>query len=234
MNTRERIEKVRLEAPSYTPNGEILQAIQDKEFVAVMGPAGAGKSTTLDIVSQLDPAFGRTGSVLTRQPEARDNPDFCKYMTVDKALKCIENRELVNYIVHPTTGTIYGTDLDMFAHEYNMLETLPGAINYFRELGFKAMHILYLVTEADSLEKQFDERYTVKNDERTKRLNESRANVEWSLSPEASGVRFIYNQPGKQAETAQKIIHSVKYNQTPHENGREYAEKMLAKMKEME
>lgn len=66
-------------------NGGIHTAVRDLnftiaagEFVAVVGPTGCGKSTTLSLVSGLEPASA--GRTLVRGKDVRDIPDGVGYM----------------------------------------------------------------------------------------------------------------------------------------------------------
>jgi hypothetical protein len=199
-----------------------------------MGPAGIGKSSTLAIVEELSSDFGRTGSIVTRQPEARDDPRFIRYVNLAESLQCIQEHTFVNYVVHPTTSTIYSTALDMFSSRYNMLEALPESIAYFWNVGFKKVYVFYLATEPRAWQTWFDERYPNRSStERKKRLAEAKTSLNWALADHAYAITHIYNSPGGQHETAQKIIDSVKYNKKAAANGREYVRAMLQQIEEM-
>lgn len=233
-NTQRQLDFFRQKSAEYRPNDAILNEVRKKIFVAAVGPPGVGKSTTFDKVALLDGDFGRTGSVMTRNPEPRDDPQFCRYISKEQALRLIERREFVNYIVHPTTHNVYGTEVDMYSHTYNMLETLPGAVNYFQSLGFKTMHALYIVTEPDAWQAWFNERYKEKNQERAKRLEEARLSLEWSLAQTDATLTYILNEPGKINMAAKKVIDRIKYDKrTKSEEYKEYARAMLQRTEEM-
>jgi len=218
---------------AYKPNGIILKALADKTLVCAVGPAGVGKSTTLDIVSRLDSDFGRTGSVVTRPPHERDDPALYRYVSPEEATRLIAEGELVNYIVHPTTHQIYGSDLTAFAYPYNMLEALPESLGYFQKIGFKQLHVLYFVSEPSAWRSWFEQRYPDKTDEYQKRLQEAEISLQWALRQGPREVAFIYNAPGSQEETAKNFIGIVKYNVQQRSDGITYAKGMLQQIGEM-
>jgi guanylate kinase len=232
-NTDREIFDAQQHMAAYRPNAEILRNIGKKVFVAVIGPPGAGKSTTLDKVDELDLDFGRTGTITSRAPEERDNKELCHYISEKEAIERIRSREFVNYIVHPTTHKIYATDLEMYSHTYNTLETLPGAVDYFRSLGFKAMHALYLVTDPSDWQTWFNERYNEESPERTKRLLEAEASLRWSLGQDSDKLTYVYNLSGHQEDTARRIIDIVKYDQHSDTDYKPYVEQMLQLAKGM-
>lgn len=220
--------------PSYAPNATVLKALSRKTLVCAVGPAGIGKSTTLDVVSRLNPSFGRTGSVVTRAPHERDNLQMNeRYISIAEATGAIAKGEFVNYIVHPTTHAVYASDLHAYIHDYNMLETLPGSIDYFRTVGFQKVYVLYFVTEPTAWRTWFDERYPHKDDERAKRIREAEQSLVWALGQSPETIIFIYNTPGEQEETAQTIIDVVKYKAQERSDGITYAKGMLQQIKEM-
>ena len=227
------LQEARDKADGYRPDSAVLEQLRQKTFVALVGPAGVGKSTTGDVLMAYDTNFGRTGSVTTRQPEPRDTPALYRYITMDDALSRIKNRQFVNYVIHPTTKTIYGTDPDMYDHRYTVLETLPEAVAYFRRLPFKHIYVVYLVTDADEWKKWFDARYALQNEERSKRLDEATHSLGWALFSKVQDIRFVYNPPGDQQTAARTIIDLVKYSKDSSMVGREFAERMLAITKEM-
>jgi hypothetical protein len=115
-----------------------------------------------------------------------------------------------------------------------MLETLPGAVDYFRSLGFKAMHALYIVTEPDAWQFWFDERYKEKNKERMKRLEEAQLSLKWSLEQTEDELIYIFNKPGEVDIAAKKVIDRVKYTKkAENDNYKEYAHAMLQRTEEM-
>lgn len=193
-----------------------------------VGVAGVGKSTILDTIAKHDTRFGRTGSVGTRPPQARDKPGLYTQLDQEEMMTKIVDREVVQYAVHPTTDTIYATLPNMYRKPYNMLETLPVALNGLKQLPFMETRVLYMVTEPSAWQQWFKERYPDNTSERQKRLQEALSSLTWALSQDEDNITWVKNMPGKQKQAAEECIRLTTQPPKNSPNYRDDAQGMLA------
>ncbi len=203
------INQAREQQEIYTPNSETAAKLQEVSALLFVGPAGIGKSTTLDLVAKSDARFSRTGSIGSRPSEPRDDPKRFRHFPKDELLEKITGGTVVQYAVHPTTESIYATMADMYSAPYNMLEMLPGGVEQFRHLGFGGLQVFYMVTEPDAWRHWFETRYPDQTPERQKRLGEAIISLQWSLDQPEGSFAWLHNTAGKQHETAEHIIHTA-------------------------
>jgi guanylate kinase len=206
------LKEAREQQSTYTPAEPIVGMLRYKVLVAVVGPSGVGKSTTMDEVSQIDGDFGRTGSIVTREPHERDDLQLYRYVTLKTMLNSIHHHDLIQYIIHPTTGHIYATDLAMYSHTYNMLDALPSSIQTLRQLSVKKLVTVYMVTEPSSWKEWFKSRYPTQSSERKKRAREAVANLEWSIAQPQGSMYWLENVPDQQTLTAAQLIDITKHS----------------------
>lgn len=203
------IEEALAQQENYYPSDLIARQLRSVTLLLFIGPAGVGKSTTLDLVADVDQRFGRTGSIGTRPPHTRDAPGMYQQYTPAALLQKIADRQVSSYTIHPTTGDIYGTIPSMFTNQFNMLECLPGAVTLFRRLPFAKLLLFYIVTEPSAWQTWFEARYPTEGAERIQRTQEAALSLEWALQQPAGSLRWIKNTPGAQEATAKQIIASV-------------------------
>ena len=221
-----RREQARETQATYQPNETVKAELRDKTALLFVGPAGVGKSTTLDRVADLDTHFARTGSIGTRPVSARDRPGLYEQYPEEEILEKIARHEVVQYAIHPTTSTIYATTPNMYEKPYSMLEMLPGGIDQFRSLGFGGLQVFYMVTEPRAWRQWFLERYPEASSERAKRLGEAITSLNWALTQPKDSFLWLNNPPGQQEDTARTIIRLTQNELIPTDH-HELAKQML-------
>jgi len=219
----------------YLPNAIIGQHLGDKTLCMVVGPAGVGKTTIMNRAVELDPDFGRAAVFCTREPRDDDDPGMFRNMehdnaTVRELLDRIKQKEVVQYAVHPTQGTIYGTEAMDYAAPYNMLATLSGVVEGMRRLPFLQTHTFGVITEPTDWQEWFDERFPVGHPDRTKRLSEARISLDWLLQDRL--VLWLRNDRGDIDSTAKRLI-AMSRGEIDSEDLRDTATKLLEKVEEL-
>jgi hypothetical protein len=182
--------------------------------VAIVAPFAVGKSTISRTVCDIDPEFGRVRSFTTRESrpgESLDSYDF-RANTID-ALRTIaaeiNEGQLVQYVVHPTTGDVYGSHVDQYASRYCLLEALPGSIPPLTKLPFGSLAKICLAVEPSVWQGRVQERLA-SHDALTikKRIREGIDNIEWALDED--DVSLVDNSTNDPYDCAQSVIETVK------------------------
>jgi hypothetical protein len=207
-----RLELAHQNENNYLPSDEICRQIGDKVLVMVVAPAAAGKSTVMDAVVGLSGYFARVPVFSTRDARPDDEPGMFRLSPhddehVSKLLDKFDANKVVQYAVHPTQGTIYGTETGDYPTKYNLLATLSSVVDGMRQLPFEKTHTIGLITEPEHWRQWFDTRYPADHSERSKRAREAVQSLEWLCQDEQ--VKWLYNQPDALDETAQNLIDLV-------------------------
>lgn len=200
---------------TYRPNDKVAEKLREKTLVMFVGPTASGKSFLINHIAKTDATFARVPVFTTREPREDDEPGMFRCIphddaNVSKLLDKIKKGEVVQYAVHPTTGRIYGTEIDDFPGEFNMLATPSDVVDHLRELPFKDTVVIGVTAEPAVWMHRFNQRYSVENEEKAKRLKEAKLSLEWLLAHPA--VRWVDNTVSRPASTIYSVIDIVKYN----------------------
>ena len=171
----------------------------------VVGPAAIGKSTLMNEVVAHDPRFKRVRSFTTRPPRSNDEPGHYFYFTEAERAERSRKGECITDVIYPTTGYHYGTVAESFESEFNLLDTLSGSVETYRNLPFKHTVVVSMCAAPDDWEAWLDLRYPTPGEERTKRLQEALLSTEWSLA-QTSDHAWIINSPTRVAATATTLV----------------------------
>lgn len=214
---------------TYRPNDEICAKLREKTLVMLVGPAAIGKSFLMNHLVEIDEDFGRVPVFTTRDPRPDDEPGMFRCVPHDDEhvgalLDKIEAREVVQYAVHPTSGRIYGSMLDDFSHEFNLLATLSDVVDHLSQQPFKNTVVIGLAAKPEIWQKRFNERYPTQTGEREKRLKEAVKSLNWLL--DSTTVKWVDNTAGEPRDTVQSVVNIVKYNNQENPGTREDARRM--------
>ena len=227
------IDALRAAETEYYPSEEVCDALSEVVMVPIIGPLAVGKSTCMGRIITIDPkSFGRVQSFTTR-PMREGEPEH-EYRWHDGSpegladiLEAVEEGELVQYAIHPTTDVVYGSDLSDFSRPYNMLDTLPLAVAPLRRLPFRDMTEITLVMLPRQWQLGLGFRSSqVGGEEMKKRLEEGRRSLIWSLAQggDMKWVNNVYNQIGK---TAQEVRGLALGEREPDPRSRDVGEQLL-------
>lgn len=213
---QDRLDAAQLAAPNYRPRKSISRQLGEKTLIMLVGPAAIGKTYIMKQVTELDPSFSLVSDFTTRDPRLDDDPALFHFLphddeSVTRLLDQIDNQEIIQYAVHPTQGRIYGTELEDYHSENNMLATLSGAVDQFQQLPFKNTYVIGLTAEAAIWAGWFNTRYKASNPDRQKRLEEAVLSLDWLLkNSRRSSVTFVKNTEGDPSAAAQQIINIIR------------------------
>ncbi|HET8709385.1 MAG TPA: hypothetical protein VFL85_03835 [Candidatus Saccharimonadales bacterium] len=229
--TQARLDQARAHENDYRPNASISQQLGDKALVMVVAPAAIGKSTIMQRAVELSDDFAMVPVFSTRDARPDDDPALFRLSPhddehVNQLLNKIDAREAVQYAIHPTQGTIYGTEASDYPAKYNLLATLSNVVAGMRELPFNHTYTIGLITDANHWRQWFDARFPVQHKDRQKRLKEAAQSLEWLLAD--NQVLWLYNQPEAHDETARSLIDLVQDNAEPADLRQQATELLIA------
>jgi guanylate kinase len=201
--------------------------LSQKELALIVGPAAIGKSTLMRRVVELDDDFGVVSGFTSRPPRLNDEGGRYRYISADDVEAVIASPETIQYAVHPTTGFVYGTQLQDYAAQYNLLDTLSSVADQLRTLPFRKTTIISLTAPSADWQEWFFARYPSASVERRKRLEEAAQSIRWSLNQ--TEHYWLVNHQSDVDSVATSLIHLVKNGaSTKPVNGRQVAEDLLA------
>jgi guanylate kinase len=199
----------------------------------LIGPVAVGKSFIIEHVTAQDKEFNSVPTFTTRDARSDDTPGLflIRPHTVHglaQILDEIQQGRLVQYMVHPTTHSVYGTKPEYYSARYNLLPTISTVVDTIHR-PFGSGVAVFIVAKPETWRKWLDIRYPIKSKERTKRLQEAVASLRWALANEKkSNIMWVENSIATPEKTIDDIINIVKYSQKSDEAARIYAEQMLA------
>jgi len=193
----------------YQPNSTIRQQLESRALIMIVAPTAMGKTFIMNRVSGLDNRFGRSSVLSTRDPRPDDDPGMFRLFKnddhdVNQILDRVDRGELVQYMIHPTENTIYGTELQDHPHGNNLLATLSSSIDHLRGVGFGKTTVIGLVTWPKVWLTWFNQRYPGPSPKRLSRLIEAKQSYDDLLA--RNDIHWIINIPDDADQTARTII----------------------------
>ena len=189
----------------YEPRADVLETLHGKTLVMIVGPTSVGKSSVMNQAVRYDSAFARVSGLTTREPRPDDEPGLYRYVSEGEAEKLIKKRKLVQYVIHPTTGKLYGTEAKDFAGFYNLQDTLSTSVDFYKSLPFARHVTVSLTTDPETCKIWLIERYPAGTPERKTRLQEARSSIQWSMA-QTGDHHWLVNRRGELATTAANLV----------------------------
>ncbi len=204
-----------------------MDSLASKKLIMIVGPTAVGKSSLMNKVLELDPQFKRVKSFTTRLPRSNDELHQYFYITQEQLEAHLEAGEVLTDVIYPNTGNHYGTVPQSYQGDYNLLDTLSSSVESYRELPFHDTMTFSLTTDADAWTAWLESRYPTPSEERTKRLQEARMSVSWSLE-QTSNHYWLVNTPDDIAASAAQLIDIATGKSKPVAEPPESATQMLS------
>lgn len=197
----------------YVPNPSIQVQLATKSLFAIVGPTCEGKNVVMDTAAKLDPRFKPVGAFTTRDPRDGDGNLYRYYKNTDGGLEGllaeIAERKVVQYAINPHSHFIYGSRLSDYSTDFNLADSFSGAVAGFRQLGFKRVFAVSIVTEPETWLKRFDERFPMDHPDRTARRDEAIDSLTWSLAQPDDGTHFWIENVDGDPETAARALIAI-------------------------
>lgn len=218
---------------NYMPSDAVAKQLHEKTLLLFVGPTSTGKSTVIRRITELNDQFGIVGSFTTRDPRPDESGKKFTYLPhtdegLQKLFQGIEKREIVQYIVHPTTKHVYGTDITDYPKPYNLLDYVAGAVPGIRRLPFRSTRVISLSVEPSQWVYWFNQRFSEGHPDRHKRRDEAILSLRWLLGQPVDSIYWIINGPELLDTAANEIIRIATANAPVTLHGRRYAEQCLA------
>lgn len=197
--TEERLRRLLAAQPTYEPKQSVLAAIAQRTVVCFVGATGMGKSTIMQRLADEDSRYGQRHNFTSREPRDSDSlGSYTYYPHTDaglaKLLDRIEHNEVLQYNINPYSLLLYGSEGDGYPFEINMGDMVPNTVDGFRNLGFKSVQVLSVVTEPGSWLERFDARFPLGDKGRDARRLEAIHNLEWSLAQTNPDHAWVINR----------------------------------------
>ncbi len=176
----------------YKPSELVKEALAEKTLIALVGPFASGKSYLSRTIAEIDPAFSEMGTISTRERDLRDPEHDRTGMPRKEFIKKIENNELVQFKVHPTTGQLYGSDLQSFRSDRIVTPALAGSLEGFEDAGFGEVIPVGIVADTDVWKVWLRERR--EKPKYKQRLREAKESLDW-LQQGLANIAIIKNVP---------------------------------------
>jgi hypothetical protein len=180
--------------PGYYPNPEVCDELSNVNLAPMIGPAGTGKTTLLDYVVENYQDFGSSVGFTTRLPRDYESLDAYTFYdhsqeTLERILGEVQDHRLVQFAVHPYTDFIYGSEIDSYKSQYNLIDIMASAVEPMRSLPFKSMNEIAVVCGVDDWQARFAPRLS-DPDDAAKRIAEGVSSLEW-FTRSRHGYRMV-------------------------------------------
>ena len=204
----------------------------------IVGPSAIGKSTLMNRSVELDKDFARISGFTTRPKRDIDEPGLYSYIPhTDEGIQSLlsqkEAGELIQYVVHPTTGFIYGSYPADYPKLYNMKDTLSNVVASLSRLPFRRSHVIGLIADPKMWQAWFSKRNSPENEDYQKRINEAVMSLEWLIKQPKGSIDWVYNHPDDISKSSKELIALVRGDKKSDSSLREYGLEMLSLAQQM-
>lgn len=198
---------------------QVRSELSKKILIPLVGPSSVGKTTVMRAVVDTHPEFRRSSGFTTRPRREDEESDTYRFLENSEQqrndiIKQFQDGKLIQFAIHPTTGNLYGTNLDDYSAKFNLLDTLSSEVVNFQSLGFAACRTVMIVASPSDWQQRFDSR-GFDRDEAMKRTQEGIESLRWGLDQHGS-VRWLENKESQIGDTVEHIVAIA--NNELHEN----------------
>jgi len=196
--TSQQFEDLKKLEQTYTYTGDELA---EKSVTLIPAPSRTGKSTIIKKAVEQGIFAGHNiaevDTITTR--ERRPGIDPQGYRTANEGVTHqwmydqIMDGKLPNWSLFEN-GDIYGTDIQSFPADINLLPMQVSAIERFKRIKLRNLNIVSIVTDADVWQSRFDQPIASKSD--LGRLIEARESLDYGMTTH-DGINRIVNLPGE-------------------------------------
>ena len=227
--TEHRLQRALEREKTYQPNSRVQRELGSRSLVMIVAPAAMGKTFLMQSILRQDERFGMSATLSTREPRADDNPKLFRLVkhtdeNLQTILGKIEHGDLVQYAIHPSEHTFYGSELEDHPYKHNMLATLSGGVEQLLHVGFANTTIIGLVAPPSDWSKWFNQRYPAADPKRLGRLHEAERSYKDLLARD--DVHWVINREGYVDEATHSTIAAVDGVYEPNEEALAYIQRI--------
>lgn len=215
-STQSLAEELGAMSATYETSDTVQNILKSKELVPLIGPFAVGKTTLMRTVESFNSAFGRVRSFTTRTQRVGEEDTTYDFLPHDvETLSRIRDqalaRELVQLIVHPKTGFVYGSTVESYHADYPMLDVMPTSLPGLEKLPFQQVRRTFVIAPPAAWKRRAQERLQDGDpDDLRKRLNEGVASLTWALD-QGDDLAWVINGDTGVREVAVNLIRIVRY-----------------------
>lgn len=181
-----------MEDERYRPATRVLDQLRQVEFVAVVGPTGAGKTTLIKAAVAAHPKLHMLVAVVSREPrpEERDGVDF-HFVDKPAMKKRVEGRDYAT-VVTGVSGDLYATAPEDYpAGKVTLLATLAEALPMFRALPYRSFRTIFIVPPSWEVWQKRLEGHAFTPEQLARRLTEAKRSLRFALDD--AETHFVIN-----------------------------------------
>jgi guanylate kinase len=190
-----------MQGEGYQPSGDVLNRLKQVDFVAVVGPTAAGKTTLIHSAKARDSRIHEVMNNTSRSPRRgeQDGIDFT-FKSRSEMMAAMQAHEYVQVLLHPS-GDIYATAGSAYSTEgISVLPVLSGVMPTFHALPFKRMRIIYILPPNWDTWMARMASHGFTPEQHARRLVEARESLTFAINDPQ--VYFIVNEDLEEAITA--------------------------------
>jgi hypothetical protein len=232
MSVKDLVDQIKEVEKTYSASNTLLTGLKGTVLVAVVGPFAVGKTTLMRAVEQQNKNFTIVRSFTTRPRRSNEAPDTYRFLphteaSLQNILTLLHDGKLVQIAVHPSTGYIYGSNVEDYRNKFSLMAIFSFAMAEFRALPFGSMKELAIVTSpADWLARVKELPKVIGDEDTKKRLFEAESSLEWLLT-QGNELAWVVNDNGQIDKATKETIGLCKGGNQPNPNNRLVGEQLL-------
>ena len=218
--TEERLRRLLNEQPSYRPDPDSTAQIVSKDVWCFVGASCMGKTTIMQELLKLDSLCGEFVVFTSREPRPEDNTTRYSYYEhsdegLAELLDRIERKRVLQYNINPYSLLIYGSEASGYLYRYNIGDIFASSIDGFRQLGFKSVRVVSVITNFHDWQHRFNLRFPPGDSRRKARLLEASSSLRWSLSQADSPDHYWLTNDHTPDAVAHDLLNTLALSPTP-------------------
>jgi len=182
----------------YRPADDVLDRLNQVDFVAVVGPTASGKTTLIKAAMQREPNLHLVLSSVSRKPRPgeQDGVDYF-FKTKAEMEARIDKREYVQ-VAPSVLGNLYASAPEDYAIDgVAVMTPIAQIMPELRALPFRTFRTIFIVPPSWEVWQQRLSRHNFSPKQLKKRLAEAKASLKFALQD--AQTRFVINDSLEQA-----------------------------------
>ena len=199
----------------YRPSRKVAEKLSDKTLIMLVSATSMGKSTIMRGLHDHFNEISVVGTITSRPPRVDD--DLSRYTFYDHTdrglrpiLDAIEKGEVVQYVINPYSGFVYGSSLQDYPSVVNIGDYFSSVVDTFYTYGFQKILPISIITEPNSWLNRFNARFPMGSPDRGARRDEAITSLLWSLGRQ--DLLWVINRDGESIAAINSLKNSIDDN----------------------